>query len=524
MRLTRRDFVTRVGAAGGSAAAYLSMQGLGLAAHSPAASGHFSLNGDSPPGTSVVILGAGLAGLTACYELQRAGYQCSVIEARDRIGGRTWTLRAGDTVTESEGESQLCRFEPGAYFNPGPARISSQHRALLAYCSKFDVALEVFVNQNRSAMFQDDRSFQGHSVSSRQLHHHGAGQVAELLAKAIDKSALDAELSANDQERLIYFLRNWGALDYDNRYRGSERSGYVTPPGAALQAGIIEQPFELGELLDSRFWHWQMTHEQRFDQQATMLQPVGGMDKISSAFSARVGHRVQTQCVVKALRKRDGGVRVIYHDLADDTQKAIEADHCICTLPLSLLSRVESDLSAPLKSHIRMCGYEPSCKLGWQATRRFWEEDESIYGGISWSADNITQLWYPASGFHSSHGVLVGAYNFGVQAIEFGRLSAKRRAEVARISGEKIHPQMNTEAVNPISVAWQHVPFSAGAFASWTESSRQRFYPLLTEPEDRFYLAGEHLSYLTGWQEGAVLAAQYAVGKLHEEVRARSNA
>ena len=64
---------------------------------------------------------------------------------------------------------------------------------------------------------------------------------------------------------------------------------------------------------------------------------------------------------------------------------------------------------------------------------------------------------------------------------------------------------------HPISIAWQAVPHSEGAFASWSDDQRARDYQRLLEPDDRIYLAGEHLSYWTAWQEGAVLSAHEGV-------------
>ena len=168
-------------------------------------------------------------------------------------------------------------------------------------------------------------------MSSRRLHHDSAGHVAELLSKAINKHALDDELDALDREKLIYFLRKWGA---------------------ALRPGRVNEPIELHTLLDSRFWHWQMFHEQRFHQHSTMLQPVGGMDRTVSAFEAQIGESVNTGCIVTALRKRTDGVRVIYQDTGDGSEKILEVDYCICTLPLSVLSHIESDLTTRFQSHI----------------------------------------------------------------------------------------------------------------------------------------------------------------------------
>ena len=123
---TRRTLLEQIGRAGGLGAAYLAMEALGLAIPTPAGAEHFEL----PPttGRSVVILGAGIAGLVSAYELRRAGYAVTLLEARDRVGGRSWTVRGGDRIVHIGGEDQVARFDPGLYFNAGPARIPATHR------------------------------------------------------------------------------------------------------------------------------------------------------------------------------------------------------------------------------------------------------------------------------------------------------------------------------------------------------------------------------------------------------------
>lgn len=229
--LTRRELLARVGTAGGYGAAYLVMQSLGLLASAQAYQGPPALPGDDGKHVSVVILGAGLAGMTAAYELGRAGYQCTILEARHRVGGRNWTLRRDSSVEELGQPAQPCQFDDGLYFNPGPARIPGHHRALLGYCKQFGVPLEVFVNANRSTFFHDRRGFDGQPKQSRRVHHDSAGHIAELLAKAINKNALDDELSTQDKGRVLGFLRGFGDLDHNLTYQGSARAGYSTPPG-----------------------------------------------------------------------------------------------------------------------------------------------------------------------------------------------------------------------------------------------------------------------------------------------------
>ena len=198
--ITKRMFLNKVGAAGGFGAAYTIMQGMGLLPRAIGQSAAFNEDADIGAGKSVIILGAGLAGLTAAYELKKIGYSCTILEARDRAGGRNWTIRNGDQVAESNGTVQTCKFDRGLYFNAGPARIPSQHSAILGYCKAFNIPMEVFVNANRNSWYQDARVFDGQPIEARQLHNDTAGYISELLAKAIDKDALDLEIG-NVQDR-----------------------------------------------------------------------------------------------------------------------------------------------------------------------------------------------------------------------------------------------------------------------------------------------------------------------------------
>ncbi|MFC0813619.1 FAD-dependent oxidoreductase, partial [Paracoccus panacisoli] len=95
---TRRALLTMIGAAAGSSAMYAAMTSLGHAAESPY-KGPIKLDGD-PKGAKVLILGAGLAGMTAALELRAAGYEVEILEYREKAGGRCWTLRSGDSYTE----------------------------------------------------------------------------------------------------------------------------------------------------------------------------------------------------------------------------------------------------------------------------------------------------------------------------------------------------------------------------------------------------------------------------------------
>ncbi len=519
--LSRRRFLHLVGRAGGTTAVYDTMLAMGLIAIPSAYAGPPRLEPGSGNNIRVVVLGAGIAGMTAAYELARAGYRCTVLEARLRPGGRNWTIRGGDMVEENE-HVQFCSFDAGdhMYFNAGAARIPHHHKAILGYCKEFGVPLEVMVNDNRATVFQTDDAFEGKPVSARKVIHDTRGVVAELLSKAIAKNALVEEISAIDKEKLLEFVRSFGDLIRNGSYKGSPRAGYASAPGAGLSPGLLETPLALTDLLRSEFWRSQLYYTERFEQAPTMLQPVGGMDRIAYAFANRLGSPITYGSVVKELRRTGRGVTVVYADRTGQ-KSAVEADYAVCTIPLAVLNAIASDLSSPFKAAIRDCHYAKAVKIALQAERRFWEEDQQIYGGISWTSRDITQIWYPSSGFHERKGILLGAYIWDDDVGErFGRMAPTKRLQAAMLSGEKLHSGYSSEVSGGISVCWNNVPYAQGAWAEWGPDQRQTTYPLLNEPDGPIYLAGEHLSYLTGWQEGAVLSAHSVVRAIANRVQA----
>src|SRR5580658_1992548 len=246
---SRRDLLRMIGAGAGASAMYHAMSSLGLAAESPFR-GPIDLQG-APAGASVLILGAGMAGMSAAYELRNAGYRVQVLEYNSRPGGRNWTLRGGDSYTELGGLTQQCRFDKDLYINPGPWRIPYHHRGMLYYCKRLGVALEPFVQVNYNAYLHSSRAFGGKPQRYREIKADYQGQVAELLAKATRQQALDASVSREDQEKLLASLRDWGALDQNYAYVAgdvsSDRRGYKKKPGGGLSARPIpSEPIGLG--------------------------------------------------------------------------------------------------------------------------------------------------------------------------------------------------------------------------------------------------------------------------------------
>ncbi|HEY2675319.1 MAG TPA: flavin monoamine oxidase family protein [Steroidobacteraceae bacterium] len=509
-----------IGSTAGSAAMYQAMSSLGLAAESPYR-GPIDLK-TAPKGASVVILGAGLAGMTAAYELRNAGYQVQILEYNNRAGGRNWTLRGGDRYTELGGFTQQCEFDQDLYINPGPWRIPYHHHGMMHYAKVLRVPLEPFFQVNYNAYLHSPRAFGGKPQRYREVKADYQGHVAELLAKATRQNALDASVSKEDQEKLLESLREWGALDKNYAYLSgdfvSSRRGFEKKPGGGLSGRPIpSKPVGLSDILGSGLWQGVASGDE-YDMQTSLFQPVGGMGRIGEAFGRELGPLIRYNSKVTDIHQDDHRVTVTFVDNGSSkTAQSVSADWCLCTIPLPILAQIPMNVDQPMASAVAAVPYAAAVKVGLQFKRRFWEEDEQIYGGISYTDLPIMNIGYPNTGFQSSgKGVLLGAYIWGLNAMEFTAMTPQERVRKAVDYGAQLHAQYHKEFDNGVAVAWHRVPFTMGCMGLWSSDSREKHYDDLCKIDGRIALAGEHASYLGGWQEGAVTSALDAISRLHQ--------
>jgi monoamine oxidase len=486
----------------------MAMEAIGLTAVTPAKAESFALPPATGKGRHVVILGGGIAGLVSAYELRRAGYRVTLLEARERIGGRVWTVRGGDRVEQTGRPLQRAEFAAGNYMNAGAARIPSSHRLILSYARRLGVPMEVMVNCNRGAGWD----FGGRVVRERQAVNDMRGRISELLAKAIDSRALDQEMPKDELATLRAFLAAYGALDDKGKYAPDGRSGFAEEPGGYAHAPVPAKALGFGALVPSRAVVLPYLFEQISDMQAPMLQPVGGMDAIARALYREVQPSVRLGRPVLSIRRTGAGVRVVH----GTDREALDADYCICTLPLPLLARLDADFSPAKKAAMQGVPYLPSVKVGFEAPR-FWETEDFLYGGVAWTDRLNENVLYPSGGYHSPTGVLVAAYVAGWTNQDnpqrFAALSHEERIRISRDSIEALHPGRSHLLARPVTVAWGLTPWSEGVGAIGPEwdGKRGARYAELLKPEGPIVFAGEHLSYVGLWQEGAALSAHEAL-------------
>ncbi|WP_240161456.1 flavin monoamine oxidase family protein [Gluconacetobacter azotocaptans] len=480
---------------------------------------------DGGRGKKIVVLGAGLAGLTAAYELQRAGYQVSIVEARSIAGGRCQTARRGFALTELGGITQRCGFDEGLYFNHGPWRIPYHHRSTLHYIKTFGIPVELVNNDNDASYIYSTRGkgrLASHPVRKMEIEADIRGRSAEILAKVVQAGSLDRTFDAADKDLFLAYLEAEGYLTgLDRDYAGTSGRGWRVKPGAGLHPGAPSTPYGLLDILHSNAWKT-LSSVPDWDSPRTMFQPVGGMDALAKAFVDRLPGQIHYETRVEKIRQSDKGVEV---SLVDQTgaRSILAADWCVCTIPLSVLKTIDHGFAEPFATAMNGASYHPVGKIGLQMKSRFWEEKDWLYGGhVYTDDDDISLISMPSHGWFSQKGILLGYYQGGGNAAKISALAPDQRTEMALAFGEKIFHDYRTSFESAISVAWHLIPYSLGGWAEWSDEARARDYPKLLQPDRRIYLAGEHLSYLGGWQAGAIESAWMQIDALHKRASSDS--
>jgi monoamine oxidase len=336
---------------------------------------------------------------------------------------------------------------------------------------------------------------------------------------------LDKSVTKEDREILLEALKNWGALDdnygFTKNHASANRRGYEIAEGGGLTAPEYSDPMSMHDVLQSKMWAY-IGQGFETDHQSTIFQPVGGMGRIGDAFAKELGPIIKLNCKVTEIKQDTNGVTVSYVDtMKGGPVQTATAEYCINTIPAPVLSQIPMQVSPKMKAAIMACQYSTNFKAGLQFKRKFWEEDEAIYGGISYTDLPISLIGYPNTGYaQTGKGILLGAYVGGRPAThEFAAMAPEERLKKIVAYGAQIHPQYNEEYENGISVAWSRLPWIAGCLSSWTEERRAQHYQTLISFDGRMLLAGEHASYGI-WQEHAILSGLNAIKTLHQRVTA----
>lgn len=445
----------------------------------------------------VMVVGAGLAGLSAAYELVRAGHDVLVLEAQERVGGRIQTLREP--------------FSDGLYAEAGGMRFPASHELTMAYVNHFGLRTAPFTMGNpecyvymhgrrmRQREFAEDPSVFGFEVHASERGHLPSRLWEKALAPLEERLAAQGDdawegiIAEFDEDSLREFLQRQGWSE-----GAIEMFGLFSGYSGRMNASFIDiiRP-EIGGSFKE------------------LVEIEGGSDLLPRAFMPVLGRHIRFGARVVALEQSPASVTVHFRTLAG--RESASADYLILATPLPTLRHLEvlSPFSRIKQRAIREVHYDASTKVLLQCRRRFWEEDDGIVGGGSVTDLAIRNLYYPDHHRETGRGVLLASYTWGEDAQRWDSLSPRDRIEQAIEDVSRIHPQIIAEFEVGASKSWHDDPFAGGAFALFEPGQFTRLYEGICAPEGRIHFAGEHASVYHRWIQGALESGLRAACAIH---------
>jgi monoamine oxidase len=464
------------------------------------------LQPQAPTPKKIIIVGAGMAGLAAGYELQKAGHDPLILEAQQRVGGRVCTLREP--------------FTHGLYAEAGAMRIPKVHELTHAYIDKFGLKTSHFTMGNQDAYYyvggckfrvkdaEADPDCLGFPVAD-----HEKGKTAmQLWSEAIAPFAKRLEEEGDGcWDDIVTHYDHYSTrefLEANNWSEGViESFGLLADQEALMNASFLE-----------------LLREEVGNYYTNMVEIEGGMDNLPMGFLPELQQRIRFGAKMVALDQSEDSVTVHYQTKAGRFQET--GDYCILTVPFPVLRHVETfkPFSRAKQRAIRQLHYDASAKILFQCRRRFWEEEDGIFGGGTTTDLPIRVVYYPDHGRETGRGVILASYTWSEDAQRWGSLSPEDRISQALEDLACIHPQVTQEFEVGTSKMWHDDEFAGGAFALFDPGQQTLLYDHIIAPEGRIHFAGEHTSLCHAWIQGAIESGLRAAREVHEEALQRVGA
>jgi len=434
----------------------------------------------------VVIIGGGLAGLSAAYELSQAGHDVTVLEARTRPGGRVFTLRG--------------QFADGMYTEAGATNVFDVHEWTIKYAKLLGVELDPVAPPPGASVFHVrgkrivikpntpvDWPFQLRADEQGQSRAQlWARYVAPVLKEIGDPEAIDwpsSSVKKFDQMSFAQFLRERGA---------SAEAISILRLGLADQLGEGADKVSALDLLREAL-------PRALVKQNHVIR--GGSDTLPRAFAAKLADNIRYGCAVIRIEQDKERARLIC--VRSGERETITADYVVCAIPFSVLREVEFSppLSGQKQQAIARLGNTSVVRVLMQTRRRFWL-DEGLSGAATTDLPLMTA--YDKNFYQPGTRGILEAYVAGERARRLASMTADERFNFTVNQMQMIHPAIREHLEGGSSVCWDDEQWSRGAYAWFRPGEMTTMLPHMTTPEGRIHFAGDHTSPAPGWMNGAL--------------------
>ena len=448
-------------------------------------------------GKKIIVIGAGLAGLSAAYQLRGAGHDVTILEARTRPGGRVHTLR--------EPFADNLHAEAGAMFIP------ESHDLVMGYIRRFHLPLTTVLPQHRMPVYY----LRGRRINSADVSdmdwpvrltpeekRMGLGGMTEkyvisVLREMTNAASLDwppERLKKYDRMTYAEFLREQGA--------SSEAIHLLRLNDADLTGDGVESVSALMVL-----------REAALNQKMGRLYTIrGGTDQLPKALAANLQTIIRYGAPVERIEHNQQGVRVFLMQAGE--REIISGDYLVCAIPFSVLKDVEvSPPFSPAKQKaIRELPYTSAARVYLQSKSEFWSRE-----GLGISAYTDLPVMAIVNSTLNQKGTrgIIDAYAAGASARRITEMKEAERLRFTLSEIEKVYPAIRKNFEGGTSVCWDEEKWSRGAYAWFKPGQMIELLPHISRPEGRIHFAGEHASSWPGWMQGAFQSGHRAAREIN---------
>jgi monoamine oxidase len=447
----------------------------------------------------VIVVGAGLAGLTAAIHLRDAGWDVLVLEARERVGGRVHTLYGGDPGVP---------LDRGLRVDVGGESVDETHTALLGMVRRFGLGTE-----RRPGSTSDRRStgrfrYRGATFSFAELTALRNGSVLADLRRVYDELERLPERYGMDPE---YPEAAERAAELDALSMASWLDGLHLVREARFVVDQANTSLYNSELTDlSMLFVVQQTAASagaRADQSETM-RIANGNASLPRAIAAELGAALLVDAPVTSVRR--------VGDLVGVAAQGVEhlGAHVVLATPPLPMRAIHFDPPLPQAIATAIAGLDlgGATKVVNQYHRPFWKES----GESGFSLSDLTyRISWDAADSYDAPGGLLTTFTTASNGRELGALPDAARIDRVRGELAQVFPESPELLAGPaVTIAWSEEPFTGGGYAVYKPQQLNAFWEPLRTGTDRIHFAGEHLESLCGYMESAVRSGIRAAARI----------